>query len=78
MMLNPEQAKKLWCPMVRNLEMSDTGAGQAMAGVNAEIRNDQRFNCIADGCMMWHWENPNMDIPSPDRRGFCGLAGKPV
>lgn len=58
--------------MVRNLEISDTGAGQALTGANAERTNDKRFNCVATECMMWRWVNEFQKF------GFCGLAGTPV
>ena len=41
--------------------------------------------CRHSNCMAWRWYDPAMKvvpedaglIPWPDRRGFCGLAGKP-
>jgi hypothetical protein len=40
--------------------------------------------CLGAGCMMWRWAEPRIEpsehecMPKPeDRRGYCGLAGKP-
>mgnify|MGYP001606136091 CR=1 FL=1 len=35
-------------------------------------------DCKASGCAAWRWfEGPLFDGHEGDRRGFCGLAGKP-
>lgn len=70
-MHTPEQAKDLWCPMVR-------WTGISGASVNVDGR------CRAEQCAMWRWEVRNvtarMDSESQyalTGRGYCGLAGRP-
>lgn len=90
-MHTPEEALKLWCPMVRN-------------GLNNRFRdqdgNERLINhCVSKSCMMWRWaQKPNpewrpghtaMQFPQRDTRsdppmylpdetrGYCGLAGRP-
>lgn len=51
-----------------------------------EHPNDpSRFNCCASECSQWRWGPSqhyyvrvgNEKIPAEERRGYCGLAGKP-
>ena len=56
-----------------------------------EQRVVNHAGCIASDCMAWRWEDTNEshkrferewpsvnpDVPVPERRGYCGLAGKP-
>lgn len=81
-MHTPEEAKTLWCPMVRlNGENWSDARG---------ARRDAYNNCIADRCAMWRWEKTTKSIPvvrgetrmyvtyeqrTMKTHGFCGLAG---
>jgi len=39
------------------------------------VPSDEAAVCVADDCMMWRWFDMS---DAEERRGFCGLAGKPV
>lgn len=72
-MHTPEQAKKLWCPMVHGRAADDP----------------IRCLCLADKCAMWRWGTfiaPPPDAESGklvagvNHRaswGYCGIAGRP-
>jgi hypothetical protein len=67
----PEQAKALWCPMVRH--EGDSG-GCFNRAINNEDPTNRDYSgnkhygcaCVADKCAMWRWENA--------KAGYCGLA----
>lgn len=88
-----EQARQLWCPMVR-VGVLPSGGGPV--AVN-DPRVEYRGNCIADQCAMWRWVPSTtmhkerrmhesdgrcfmqtMDVPDAPTHGYCGLAGSPV
>ncbi len=61
MVVTKDEAKKLWCPMVRS--NSDGSNCTIIAG-----KIDEAYGCcIADECMMWVWHT-DMKI-----NGTCGL-----
>lgn len=33
--------------------------------------------CQGSNCMAWRWWDKWGDKPMPERRGYCGLSGKP-
>lgn len=76
-MHTPEQAKQLWCPMVRASNGEDMTAN---AGNSAQYRmGPESCRCIADRCAMWREVvqlHPPGELP-PAPRGYCGLAGAP-
>ena len=80
-MHTPEQAKALWCPMVRASNGEDQSAN---AGNSEEYRTPSYAHCIADKCAMWRWEPNQGDLINPGAsgfipaRGYCGLAGSPA
>jgi len=47
---------------------------------------DAQVNCIASACMAWRWDpdqavgeyHPDYVKTAARRRGYCGLAGKPL
>lgn len=69
-MHTPEQATKLWCPMVRLAACKpngDVSEGQTVMnrlqnGVNIAIPDAGR--CIAEKCAMWRWV-PKFEEPKP-------------
>lgn len=80
-----EQAKRLWCPMVRLGSSIEPGFG-----INRDwgAEDDPRDGtmCVASKCAMWRWSKQQPSgivygtsgIPRDARAvGFCGLAGKP-
>jgi hypothetical protein len=79
-MYTEDEAKKKWCPMIRNAMISDMGPGQALTAVNQDAAfSDPLWNkCMASSCMMWRWI---MDYDGagmsawPTDKGFCGLSG---
>lgn len=42
-------------------------------------RTDGAIQCEASDCVVWRWSEPSeiFGVPNHDRRGYCGLAGKP-
>lgn len=58
-----EEARKLWCPMVRAGDTGAVNSGRSGPGWNL---------CVADRCAMWRWsEYPANNTPGT---GNCGLA----
>lgn len=63
----PEQARELWCPMVRIARREkiheerawSTENGVIVAGCNTDALGGMRIpkscRCIADKCAMWRW-----------------------
>jgi len=89
MILTELEAITKWCPHVR---MSAFVRGAAVNRYFGGAQADER-NCIASRCSQWRWaekRNPGFPIyadpkstPIPeyvadDKRGYCGLAGKPI
>lgn len=76
-MITPEDARTMWCPMVRGANhRSMGGADPTICSVNqTETVTDQSGSrCIANDCMMWRWGQTGhiqMNV------GYCGLAGRP-
>lgn len=62
-MHTPEQAKELWCPMVRIARREDThpdeGGAVVVAGCNTDalcgMRVPASCRCIGNKCAMWRW-----------------------
>lgn len=86
-----QQARTLWCPMVRiarrettvpNPNPSHPGDEVVIAGCNTDalggLRVPKSCRCIADQCAMWRWGEIGLDENDKQvpTRGFCGLAGK--
>jgi hypothetical protein len=72
MMRTEQQARKLWCPMVRYTEIFPNGSsvtGNRWWSHDQDNHHYVGTRCIASECMMWR-----CDWADPDR-GFCGLAG---
>lgn len=69
MILSEEEAKKKFCPHMREGNMVDLQVDGV--AVNSIWANGERVfaNCIASGCMMWRTEG----VEEKDS-GFCGLA----
>lgn len=64
-----KEAVKLWCPMARY--------GLREGTVN--YQTNEGALCMASGCAMWRWaqDRPLFSDEEQDRKGYCGLAGKP-
>lgn len=87
MFMTSEQAKRTWCPHARVVALN-TGAAP-FGGYNrafdakedTKILNPACTGCVADQCAAWRWEKPiqELDMVSGDvdKRGYCGLAGRP-
>lgn len=58
-MHTPEQAKDLWCPMVRASNGNDQPAN---AGNSEAYRTPPFARCIGDKCAMWRWADTPSDI----------------
>ena len=63
MMVKEEEAKKLWCPMVR------TGiyAGDGGVAINHHVNEEEYVDetrCKASKCMMWRWRDVNPTVPA--------------
>ena len=66
--MTEEQAKKKWCPMVRETT-EQMGSYNRFKGL--PITNSL---CLASNCMMWRWDWIGQDKYS-EKEGNCGLAG---
>lgn len=73
-MHTPEQAKDLWCPMVRGVRWEadsyrpgiddpTTAVGGCNSG-GAAARSPLGCRCIADRCAMWRWEPMTESVPT--------------
>jgi hypothetical protein len=70
-----EQAKHLWCPMVRHEGDSNGTFNRGWCPSNplnsaGQAEQSYMCNCLASGCAMWRWHNPK-----EKRLGFCGMSG---
>lgn len=72
-----DQAKELWCPMIRiarreTEQPSGGGRIDVVGGCNSDALGKTRVpascRCIADKCGMWRWASAH--------EGYCGLAGR--
>jgi len=80
----PEQAKELWCPMVRLAACN--GGSVAMGQTVMNLLQDGRettvpdaARCIADKCAMWRWLPTTKGFvahPTFPKHGYCGIAGR--
>lgn len=93
-MHTPEEAKNLWCPMVRAARRererpenprSSLGQGETyiVGGCNTDALGGDRVpascRCIANKCAMWRWEVDYPDgVLKRKETGYCGLAGLTV
>lgn len=54
-----EEARKLWCPMVRFVIGPETSKWQGVAYTNrCDELNHPQTNCIASSCAMWVFNDP--------------------
>ena len=87
-MHTPEQARNLWCPMVRASNGEDQPAN---TGNSEPYRTPPFARCIGGKCAMWRWGSTD-SAPPPNAtpgalyvaekvrsttHGYCGLAGTP-
>lgn len=80
-MHTPDNARKLWCPMVRiaRRESLDQNAGElrVVGGCNTDALGKNRVpascKCVAETCAMWRWL-PKYDYS--DKPGPGDAAGK--
>jgi hypothetical protein len=64
MIFSEAEAQAKWCPFAR-----PDGPTPEQGVYNRGCR------CLASRCPQWRWAEPRQ---KPDRRGFCGLSGKPA
>ena len=60
-----DQARQMWCPQSRDFEW-----GSGVVTLKSDC-------CKASECMAWRWIENACEQKPGERRGFCGLAGKP-
>jgi hypothetical protein len=73
-----EQARELWCPMVR-ADNAIGGSSNRGDRQTFDYPYPERIKCIASACAAWRWADPTTRYATPTaRKGFCGLAGKPL
>ena len=74
-MYTEEEARKLWCPMVR-LPIYGNEDDKSPASCNKYDDGDigRSLYCMASDCMMWRWEGRGSGATG---KGYCGLGGKP-
>jgi len=62
-----DEARQLWCPMVRYIAFPAPGNKSSALISNRYIE----AKCIASGFMMWQWYDTEKD---GERVGYCGLT----
>jgi hypothetical protein len=66
----PVAQQTMWCPMARRHYDERAGVGLS------NMPNEQANTCAGSNCAAWRWfDHANTQ---KIRRGFCGLAGKPL
>ncbi len=77
MTVTEEEARKLWCPMVRYQPLPynwiRTITQKRTSWLNTSATNTGS-RCIASDCMMWRWLYADWDTEEKST-GYCGLAG---
>lgn len=74
-MMTEKEAAEKWCPHVRQSDGPDVPVFNR--GVKGNAHNDHEnnrgalCNCIGSACMAWRW------VWGDNKKGFCGLAGRP-
>ena len=73
-----QEARKLWCPMVRyggeNEASNRWSEPFERGGHYKPDLNPDICRCIASQCAMWRWEEGETGKVT---RGYCGLGGAP-
>lgn len=73
-MMTEEEAKAKWCPATMSSPAiyAPTGEGLHAPGP---------FQCLASACMAWRWAYDSEGYPilasNSEKKGFCGMAGRP-
>ena len=77
MILTVKEAKTKWCPKYQIA----AGTGHIFTNRLEKSSYGVGCKCIADGCMAWREitreEHNGTYYPCKERKGYCGLAGKP-
>lgn len=71
MICTVEEAKKKWCPEVRD------GSEPSLPAANRASGNWEFSLCIADNCMMWRWMRVQTSPEPNPVLGYCGLGDQP-
>lgn len=89
-MHTPQEAKKLWCPMVRIARreqveprsdwIAETSSNiEIVAGCNTDalggLRIPKSCRCVADLCAMWRWHPTTRMMPSTGELVMNGVGG---
>lgn len=82
-LMTEDEAKKKWCPMIK-IAPETEGFYPLTNRAKAIHKGDELIGtvtCIASECMAWRNTGLVYDCDEPtkiiERRGHCGLAGKP-
>jgi len=84
-----EQARKLWCPMVRHFDgenITVTGNREAISRDDFGAENGNYNKCIASECALWRWHHEisgmhktTTSVDGETRyappEGYCGGGG---
>jgi len=88
MFMTEEAAKQTWCPFTR-IGLEGRGVGGATPSYNRlwnrdeeKMKTSKGARCITTDCACWRWESNNlaeinMISGEVERRGYCGLGGRP-
>lgn len=81
-----KDATSKWCPFARGVWLGDKDSNDLLATHNRVGNHDDGLDatleychCVNTDCMAWRWcdgMDDDADL-SDDRKGYCGLAGKP-
>ena len=74
MILTEEEAKTILCKKVPVCTSVDVAMG---SGSQQRSYEEMPIFCAASSCAHWRWWDKWDNKPTPERRGYCGLSGKP-
>jgi hypothetical protein len=81
-----DEARELWCPMVRyERESAEPSFNRCRGNDGVHNNPPDPCRCIASQCAMWRWHQTEAKYRGAGDTfitvkgiGYCGLAGKPV
>jgi len=79
MFVEHDEARTMWCPMVRCLHLSEDVISNCSINDIGQ-KNWDYARCIGSECMMWRWLSIDVNDENYERdwdKGYCGLGGKP-
>jgi hypothetical protein len=66
MLVTEKEAAKIGCPLLT-----------LAFGYQGRFTEADHVRCQGSRCMLWRWD-AEQSLVETERKGFCGLAGKPL